>query len=178
MEIIEHLPPRIENIPSSEPVMFFVGPIQGAPDWQEELHGLVRQRLSSRKGKLHIANPRVPTSNFHRSSFNKTKQIDWEKTYLRRAALSRGHVAVWLAKETSDAPVRNKPGRAYGQTTRFEFSRLAGWRDFDKNVTISFGMERGYTGSEDYYLHTAKELGLTICHSLPELCANVVNRQF
>jgi hypothetical protein len=133
------------------------GPIQGAPDWQAE--GLeVARSLWKQKQTLHVVNPRWAAQP---EEFIKNDQITWEKKYLRRASLLGGLV-FYLASESHDAPAPNKPGRAYAQTTRQEFGRAAGWKDYEPGVIICLGMEDGYIGNEDYYRHTAEELSIAI----------------
>ena len=157
MRVTEHNPPSRFEPSHLEPVLFLAGPIQGAPDWQAEAMETARNVWRT-DTTLHVVNPRWIAK---LGEFNKTDQITWEKEYLKRASVLGGFV-FFLAAESPDAPAPNKPGRSYAQTTRHEFGRAVGWKDNDPSVVIALGMEDGYVGNEDYYIHTADELGLTL----------------
>lgn len=101
-------PQRLETY--DKPVVFLAGPIQGAADWQSE--------AIKKLGDLDIiiANPRRGLKlkgDFTQEMYN--EQVDWETEHLNIAG-KKGIVTFWLANE-----YEKHTGRAYGQTTRFEF---------------------------------------------------------
>jgi hypothetical protein len=169
MRVLEHTPPEYFEPSDKEAVLFLGGPIQGAPDWQAEALEVSR-RLWKPKSTLHVVNPRWADKS---EEFIKNNQITWEKKYLLRASILGG-IVFYLAAECDDAPAPNKPGRAYAQTTRQEFGRAAGWKDYDSSTVVSLGMENGYIGNEDYYRHTAEEFGMTIHTNIEDTVTEAV----
>ncbi len=163
---IEHRPPAEFHIASHDTLYFVAGPIQGAPDWQKEAFYHI-DSLAPRTG-THVANPRRELIDI---DFDYDEQVSWEKRGLWRAA-KHGGILVWLAAQ--DHSLSYKEGRAYGQTTRFEFARAIGWRDYDPFVHVSIGIEPGYDGSERYYRHAAAESGLPVHSTLEEACNYLV----
>jgi hypothetical protein len=125
------LPPEYAEVDG--PVIFLAGPIQGAKDWQGDaiqiIHGLNPQVV--------IASPRREHLD---GEFVYEKQVDWETTYLRRAA-DTGAILFWLAKE-----FEHNPKRAYAQTSRFE---IAEWkvRHERDGVKLVIGIEDGFSGA-------------------------------
>jgi hypothetical protein len=120
-------PPQI--IAVAAPMIFLAGPIQGAADWQTKAYAAIRQHSS-----VLVANPRrvVVAEDFDHSA-----QVDWE-THMLRAAGECGVVLFWLARQTIETP-----GRAYGQTSRFE---LAEWkvRHERDGTRLVVGLETGF----------------------------------
>lgn len=169
MAIEIHTPPLYTDIPVWEAAVFLAGPIQGAPDWQSEAVDIFADRIPPAK-KVHLANPRRDT--FNDGPFDKDEQLTWEKSHLRHAR-DYGCLLFWLAAESEDAPAPNKPGRAYAQTTRIEFGRAVGWRDYAATMAISLGIDPAYEGSVDYYRHTAAEVGIPVYDSLELVVADV-----
>lgn len=112
------------------PVIFLAGPIQGAPEWQEE----AMNYLKKLDDKLIIASPR---RTYAKGEYVFEKQVDWESYYLKKSS-KKGVILFWLAKE-----VEHKCDRAYAQTTRFE---LAEWKDRTKKIVI--GIEDGFPGAK------------------------------
>jgi hypothetical protein len=139
------------------PLVFLAGPIQGAPDWQDEAGRL----LAALAPALHVASPR---RRYLPGEFDYAAQVDWETHHLRRAAAS-GAILFWLAREAVPTP-----GRAYAQTTRFE---LAEWkvRHERDGVRLVVGIEAGFTG-ERYVRHRFAQdcPGVALCESLAETC--------
>ena len=117
----------------SGPLIFLAGPIQGAPDWQKEAIRFIWDMSP----KVHIASPR---REYLDGEFMYEAQVDWETSYLRRAA-QNGVILFWLAKE-----VEHNCERAYAQTTRFE---LAEWkvRHERDGVKMVVGIEDGFTNA-------------------------------
>jgi len=139
------------------PVLFLAGPIQGAIDWQHSAIDIIRNLNKN----VHIANPR---RDYAPGEFEYTKQVDWERHYLKRA-FQNGAIMFWLAKEAE-----HRCDRAYAQTTRFELGELLG-----KGAKIVVGIEEGYTGAK-YLRHVLpKEYPeVPICESLEETCRKAI----
>jgi hypothetical protein len=165
---IEHQPPEDFTTAEFEPVYFLAGPIQGAPNWQADASEYIKAHVPGRN--THIANPRREVMN---SRFIYDQQVGWEKRYLRRAA-QWGAMIFWLAAQDRTLPYRK--GRAYAQTTRMEFGRAIGWLDYDSDVKISLGIDPGYEGSEDYYLHTAREYSMLVFDTLENTVDHALKR--
>ncbi|WP_439624322.1 hypothetical protein [Gemmata sp.] len=139
------------------PLVFLAGPIQGAPDWQDEAGRL----LGVLAPALHVASPR---RSYLPGAFDYTAQVDWETHHLRRAAAC-GAILFWLAREAVPTP-----GRAYAQTTRFE---LAEWkvRQERDGVRLVVGIEAGFTGERYVRRRFAQDCpGAPLCESLEETC--------
>lgn len=117
----------------SGPLIFLAGPIQGAPDWQSEAIRLVKAMAPD----IHVASPR---RKYLDREFVYEAQVDWETSYLRRAAQD-GAILFWLAKEAE-----HRCDRAYAQTTRFE---LAEWkmRHERDGTKLVVGIEDGFTNA-------------------------------
>lgn len=125
------LPP---NYPTVEgPVIFLAGPIQGASMWQTK----AIEYIHSKAPQLWIASPRCGQFRTN-DNFVYNEQVDWETTFLRRAA-DQGTIMFWLAKEEI-----HHPERAYAQTTRFE---LAEWkiRHERGGINLILGIEPGFS---------------------------------
>ncbi len=121
-------PPESVDLDANEKVIFLAGPIQGAPDWQtqaiEIIHGL--------DTGIVIASPR---KEYAPGEFVYEKQVDWETKYLNRAA-QNGCVLFWLAARAEDTP-----GRAYGQTSRFELGEWKAKNESDASIQLVVGAE-------------------------------------
>jgi hypothetical protein len=162
MDISTHFPPKdsvgMQNI---EPMLFLAGPIQGAPDWQSEaIRILERGSNSAELGRLHIANPR---REYVDGTFSYPEQVAWEKRHILRAA-KYGAVMFWFAKQ--DPAIEYEEGRAYAQTSRVEFGRVCGWKDYAINLKMIIGIEPGYNGSERYFRTCAEEHNLPVYEDL------------
>ena len=124
-------PPVYEDVPVKSPLMFLIGPIQGAPDWQNP----TSQWFLRRMPEVYVASPRSEmwkpdlSEEEHKRLFE--QQAHWEHMYIQEALLrmvSRSHadglIVAWCPKEEA-----HDPKRAYGQTTRFELGTILGWID-------------------------------------------------
>jgi hypothetical protein len=110
-------PPNIIS-PNDNPVVFLAGPIQGAPNWQEQ----AIEKLLSLKVNADIASPRRPKgieSEFGLQDYY--QQVDWETYYLNLAGNRGGVILFWLAAEQE-----HFCNRAFAQTSRFE---LGEWKE-------------------------------------------------
>jgi hypothetical protein len=125
-------PPEI--IPYEGPTIFLAGPIQGAPNWQNE----AIQYIQNLNSKINIANPR---REYLDGTFVYGAQVDWETHHLNKANIN-GAILFWLAKEEE-----HFCERAYAQTTRFE---LAEWK-VKQEMTGSklvVGIEEGFSNAK------------------------------
>lgn len=161
MAIVTHLPPKSSfSIADVDPVMFWAGPIQGAPDWQREATEIVSKLKYTQTKTIHVANPR---REYVDGTFDYAEQVQWEKRHILRAA-KYGAVLFWFAKQ--DSTLEYEEGRAYAQTSRVEFGRVCGWKDYARNINLVIGIEPGYTGSERYFRTCAEEFDIPVHHEL------------
>ncbi|TAK37121.1 MAG: hypothetical protein EPO30_11105 [Lysobacteraceae bacterium] len=153
-------PPEI--IETDRPVIFLAGPIQGGPDWQSEAVNLIHDLDSS----LIVASPR---RDYPEGTFVYERQVDWETHFLRTAG-SKGVVAFWLA-----AQIKETPGRAYAQTTRFE---LAEWkmRHEYEGMKLTIGIEEGFGNARYIRRRFSQDApDVKIAESLEEMTRNAVD---
>ena len=109
--------------------VFLAGPIQGAPEWQEEVPVI--------PGVVWL-NPRKNQENFSLPT-----QVSWETTALRIADI----VVFWIP-----APEVDIPGRSYAQTTRTEIGETLGRSE----KTIILGVYPDFPGREYLRLKAAE----------------------
>jgi hypothetical protein len=129
-------PPDWVNLRLEYPIVFLAGPIQGAPDWQQEAADTIE---SWDAWGMSVANPRSPEP-FHGDY---TQQVEWELHYLYLASLY-GKVVVWL--KCQDPSLNHDPDRAYAQTSRFELGEWVG-RSMEKGKRMFIlGIEPGFSG--------------------------------
>ncbi len=153
------LPPQILNVEG--PLVFLAGPIQGAPDWQQQAIRILRQLHP----KLHLASPR---RDYRPGEFDFNAQVGWETHYLRRAGRD-GAILFWLARE-----VEHFCDRAYAQTTRFE---LAEWkmRHERDGTRLVVGIEDGFSGGRYVRRRLQQDCpGVPVVTSLESACQAVV----
>jgi len=167
MPVTELRPPemKIEAI-GLKPVFFLLGPIQGAPDWQDEASSLIEERVTT---DVVVANPR--TDDYRSYS----QQVRWEQHHIRRAKMLGGLI-FWWPSETEDCPSPNAPDRAYAQTTRIEFGKVTGWLDYDPDIIVAMGIEDGYSGSEKYFKYEAAQHDIPIMPTLPQTVSYALDR--
>lgn len=163
-----HTPPRDARLAETDLLLFLAGPIQGAPDWQKQTIQLLETDTQCPKG-LHVANPRREVLD---KNFVYTDQTRWERAHLYRAA-AMGVVIFNLARQDPNQPYRL--GRAYGQTTRFEFGMMHALWKTGQNPHVSLAIEPGYSGSENYYRDCADEMGLVVHDNLEALCLDAIS---
>jgi hypothetical protein len=168
MIVHECVPPVYESFPDSDPLIFLAGPIQGATDWQRDAVNIFKQ-VSGDDQLLRIANPR--REELDKASFNYAEQVAWEKQHLHRAA-KHGAIIFWFAARDIEIPYEK--GRAYAQTTRFEFGRAFGWLDSGNPVQLAIGIEPGYKGSENYIKLCATEYSIPVFSHLEDVCLEAV----
>ncbi|MBI4751633.1 MAG: hypothetical protein HY774_24390 [Acidobacteria bacterium] len=156
------LPPT--HLQIDGPLVFLAGPIQGA-HWQDT----AIEYLSRIAPDLHIASPR---RTYFDGEFVYEAQVDWETTFLRRAA-QNGVVMFWLAKE-----VHHQCDRAFAQTTRFE---LGEWKVRHEQTACKLvvGIEDGFTNARYIRRRFAQDCpSITIFDSLEATCRQVVKELF
>ncbi len=139
------------------PLVFLGGPIEGAADWQSA----AANRLALLAPSVHVANPRRELGPGEELS---REQMDWESSYLTRAAAD-GVILFWLAAEQ-----KRVPWRAYAQTAR---AQLFEWkvRHELQNARLVVGIEEGFKGAR--YIHRRFEqdlLGFPIHATLEDCC--------
>jgi len=131
-------------------VFFLAGPIQGAPQWQEELIKKIQKKHEETKIKCNfiIASPRRLEKS---SDFNYFEQVTWESFYLKRAS-EYGAIIFWLplAKE-------QQKGRSYAQTTRFEIGEWWGKKQQNNKINIIVGGNKSFDGLR-YVEHKFNEI--------------------
>jgi len=121
-------------------IIFLAGPIQGAPEWQEEYIKLLQKEYTDKKlsKNIIIANPkRLEVKN---KNFSYDEQVNWESFYLDKAS-KQGIITFWLAKEKEKVK-----GRSYAQTSRFEMGEWFGKGQNIDNFEILIGYQEGFEG--------------------------------
>jgi hypothetical protein len=153
-------PPEI--VEKDRPVIFLAGPVQGAPDWQS----VAGRTIQDIDPSIIVASPR---KNYPEGTFVYERQVDWETRFLRVAG-ETGAIAFWLANQ-----VEPTPGRAYGQTSRFEIGE---WlvRHIYTGAPLTVGFEEDF-GNIRYFRHrfakSAPDVKFT--DNFEELCQNAVD---
>lgn len=156
-------PPHLTGVDESLPVVFIAGPIQGAPDYQTPF----AQQLISRHDSLFVASPRRLSID---NEFDYDQQVLWEQVNLGRAAFN-GVIAFWIAAQ--DYSLSYDSGRAYAQTTRFEFGQALGRKAERPAIKVQIGIDSDYGsqggGLERYFRFLARRAGLNVHSSLEDL---------
>lgn len=154
------IPPHRLEAPHS-PVVFLAGPVQGTHDWQRE----AAEQLFKHQPNLAVVSPRGPESLYRSPSswLADGEQTPWEKYHLRLAR-DTGCLAMWLAAQDNATP-----GRAFAQTSRIEFGRIAGWMDYDPSLSFVFGINPRYEGgNRTYFEEVCKEFDIPVHDKLDE----------
>lgn len=182
MAVIEHCPPTYHNIDEGEPGIFLAGPIQGAPDWQNEAY-LNLTRVHRSTDNIHVFSPRRRDNfeNQDRPEFAKNRklpdevfkgQVDWEKRHLK-IARDTGVLVFWFAAR--DYSLKYREGRPYTQTTRLELSRTFGWLDYSPKIEVVAGMDPNYEGSNTRYVkELIAEFAIPLHDNLEEVCVSAL----
>ncbi len=154
------LPPQYEDTLEGS-LIFLAGPIQGTWDWQSA----AIKYFQKNSPEINIASPRRNDESW---KFNYNEQVDWETFHLNQAA-EEGVILFWMAKETE-----HDCGRAYAQTTRFEFAEWKTKYQVDE-IKIAVGIEEGFTGAKYIRRRMSQDCPeITICNSLEETCGRAV----
>lgn len=144
------------------PMVFLAGPIQGAPNWQEEAIAYFQKHAP----QLNVACPR---KTYLDGTFIYAEQVDWETHFLNKAAQS-GVVLFFLAKEEV-----HYPDRAYAQTTRFE---LGEWKvkQAQLGCKMVVGIQNGFTNARYIKRRLMQDNpDVAITESLAQTCQQVVD---
>lgn len=165
MRVVKHVPPRYAIIGEDEPLIFEAGPIQGAPQWQDEAFDLFKGFDSEYTGDLHIASPRRPGV---RKKVNYNEQVDWEEFHILRA-VEFGGILCWFAAQDPEEPYEE--GRAYAQTTRIEIGELFGMIRQEVDMNLVIGFDPDYAGgSEPYIRKRADNFEVPVFNRLDQAC--------
>lgn len=162
------IPPHPIRHPEN-PVVFLAGPVQGTDNWQAEaadilLQSPVNMSIISPRGNQELYN--APSAWLERG-----EQNPWEKHHLRLAR-DTGVLAMWMAEQTYETP-----GRAYAQTSRIEFGRIAGWLDYKSDIKFVFGISPRYQGGNATYLQeVCAEHNISVQHDLGDWCLEIIER--
>jgi len=122
-------------------VVFFAGPIQGAPEWQEDFINKIQTELKNIKTTKNIilASPRRLEKS---DTFVYEEQVDWESYYLDKAS-KHGIIVFWLADEKEKID-----GRSYAQTTRFEIGEWWAKGQNIEDFKIIVGAQKNFDGQK------------------------------
>jgi hypothetical protein len=149
------------NYPSGKrrPVVFLAGPIQQAPEWQEEAASLIKGKVPYPEEYV-IACPR--NKGVWHGDYN--AQVEWEDTMLFWSR-DDGMVLFWLCNP--DPNQERSQERSYAQTTRFELGEFFGRMMAGEKINLFLGIEPGFH-NERYISH--KFRGHPIYTNLQSLC--------
>jgi len=122
-------------------IIFLAGPIQGAPEWQEDfIKTLEKEFKDSKLSKnVVIANPKR-LEDFNKEDFSYDEQVNWESYYLDKAS-KQGIIVFWLPVEKEKVK-----GRSYAQTSRFEIGEWFAKGQDIKDFKIVIGHEKDFEG--------------------------------
>lgn len=121
-------------------VIFLAGPIQGAPDWQEEFIKKIEKELSNFKSNKNVIITSPRRLEKKDDTFVYDEQVDWESYYLDKAS-KQGIIVFWLPKEKEKID-----GRSYAQTTRFELGEWWSKGQNIKDFKIVIGSQKEFDG--------------------------------
>ena len=161
------LPPNYETINGK--LVFLAGPIQGAPDWQQEAIDYFKIRVPN----LNVASPRrhiERKGEFSPEMYN--EQVDWETHHLRRASQD-GAIMFWLAREA-----QHDCGRAYAQTSRFELGEWKTRHERD-GTKLVVGIAEGFTNRRYLMRRLSQDCPeVPVCSTLEETCRKIVEQLY
>jgi hypothetical protein len=173
------LPKTFARVPTTSPLFFLAGPIQGGADWQATCSEMLADRIPD----CTIASPRNLDWTHRLFKFRMNgpedtfeRQTDWERHYLRQAArIARaGCIIFWLPCESLTEP--RADGSPYARDT---YGELGEWRthlENNRNVRVAIGAEADFPGLSVLKRNFQLTLGLDypIYTSLEEtVCAAV-----
>lgn len=171
-------PPRYSRVSGN--LIFLIGPIQGAPDWQSGAIEYLKH-----DSNLTIASPRRTETPNPFTDKDFYEQMDWEHFYIWKAMKkTNGVFLCWFAKEEdrtlteaerADLALQLKrrlhvPRRAYAQTSRFEIAMLAALSSRSR-AHVVLGIENGFSGKRYLeYTLIKKFPRVHLCTSFDETC--------
>ena len=149
-------------------VVFFAGPIQGAPEWQEDFIKKIQTELKNTKIRKNIilASPRRLEKS---DNFVYEEQVDWESYYLDKAS-KQGIIVFWLAKEKEKVE-----GRSYAQTTRFEIGEWWAKGQKIENFSIVIGAQSGFDGLK-YITNKFSAIKVKINSNIDDMISEIVKK--
>lgn len=121
-------------------VIFLMGPIQGAEEWQEKFikdFTILMKDVKLTKNIIIASPKRLEKSD----NFVYDEQVDWESYYLEKAS-KQGVIFCWLAKEKEEVK-----GRSYAQTTRFEIGEWWTKGQNIKDFKMIIGADKNFNGT-------------------------------
>lgn len=135
-------------------IIFLIGPDSGGGGWQDRMY----ERIVYHAGqhgldRFVVVIPRRYRKDDQMWQFQAADsapgfsyQLDWERNYIRLAALEarRGCVAAWLPEESSSDP--RTDGQPYARDTRGELGEIRGWLGSRSDVRFALGAESGFPG--------------------------------
>lgn len=147
------------------PLIFLLGPIQGAPNWQD---GAIKI-IHNKEPRINIASPKME---YLPQEFVYQEQVDWETHYLRQASID-GSIMAWLAKEAEHIC-----DRAYAQTSRAELFEWKVWHQLGA-VRLVIGIEEGFSG-EKYIQHRFSQdcPDIKIFNTLEQTCMQAIKEAY
>lgn len=162
-------PPYEITQPDNTPI-FLAGPVQGTIDWQAKAAESI---ISSSSHPMSVISPRGSVELYRHPSpwLDDGKQTPWEKRHLLLAR-DKGILAMWMAAQSFETP-----GRAFAQTSRIEFGRIAGWMDYNPEVQFVFGIDPQYQGGNaTYFREVCDELAIPVQTTLDEWSVAIASR--
>jgi hypothetical protein len=177
-------PPEIIELDPADPLIFLGGPIQDGPVWQYDAGDIIHDIHSG----IVVASPR---KEYPKGSFDYKSQVDWERTYLKRAGHGIGSILFYLPPRAPESRLQRareiakeisllftnegREIRAYGQTSRFEMGWWFTEHTHYPNVALSVGMPGGF-GNERYLTqHLTEECpAVPVNKTLEETCLQAV----
>ena len=144
-------------------LLFLVGPIFGAPAWQD----MARTAIHDLRSDIVVVNPCLAEPN---GNLGFEDQLAWERHYRRVTGDPRfGATLVWLPRQATDFPEHD-----YAQTSRYEVGELAAWHQH-QGSRASLGIEPGFRG-ERFIRHCWRLEcpGVKVSDSLQETCEEAV----
>lgn len=153
-------------------VIFLMGPIQGAPDWQTKFYNTFEKKIKEKdffkklNKNIIVACPR--RENLDDSEFVYKDQVDWESFYLEKAA-NNGVIFCWLPKMES-----NVEGRSYAQTSRFEIGEWWSKGKSIKDFKMIIGADKEFEGLKYIEYKFKKEYDFKIENNFNNLIDEVI----
>ena len=153
-----------EDFPKKEGIwVFLMGPIQGAPQWQQEVFDRFPSDLP-----VTFLNPRRkenPKGNEDEkkvfSAPDYRKQVEWETIGLRTCDI----ILCWIPSQAEDIP-----GRSYAQTTRFELGE-----NLARGKEVLLGTDPTIPGYRYFQHKLVAYHQCSLSHSLPDLLLALEN---
>jgi hypothetical protein len=159
--------------PEEFPLIFFGGPIRGAPPWHDEAASII----SSLNDNLTLAIPIRKIADKHKPNLvyglpedNFPRQRAWELNYLHLAS-KKGAIMFWLPGEAE-----HRCEKSYGAMTRVELGQWMTRHNLDNSVRLVIGTDGHFSEIDtiryDLSVYTPN---LPIYSSLEETCRAAVD---